>query len=127
VLGVTANGTLLLAVNMRSQGGVSSFGASVMEVNDQLQNPTNMVQATFPISTSEHSGMTCDWRHFFLLESDWNFYMYGGIVTYNNTPTLVIFQITDYPDIVDPDPYGYHFVPKSGLKPTKLTLSVTPL
>jgi hypothetical protein len=127
VLGVTANNTLLLGVYGRAQGGVSSFGVSVMEVNDQLQNPTNMVQASFPISTSENSGQIGGWRNFFLLESDWNFYVYGGIVTYNNTPTLVIFQVTDYPDIVDPDPYGYYVVPQSGLKPTKLTLSVTPL
>jgi hypothetical protein len=127
VLGVTANNTLLLGVYGRSQGGVSSFGVSVLEVNDTLGNPTNKVEASFPISTSEYSTSMCGWRYFFLDESDWNFYVYGGIITYNGTPTLVIFQITDYPDIVDPDPYGYLIVPKSGLKPTKLTLSVTPL
>jgi len=127
VLGVTANNTLLLGVFGRSMTSITEIGVSVMEVNDVLQNPTNMVEAKFPISTSEYSGYLEGWREFVLLESDWNFYVYGGIITYNNVPTLVLFQVTDYPNIVDPDPYGYHFIPRSGLRPTKLTLTVTPL
>ena len=127
ILGVTPNNTLLLGVFGHADGGVSSFGVSVLEVNDTLGAPRNKVEASFPISTNERTSLLAGWRHFFLLESDWNLYMYAGVITYNNTPTLVIFQITDYPDIIDPNPYGYYVVPRSGLRPTKLTLSVTPL
>ena len=127
VLGIRADGRLQLLVYGRSWGAVDSFGVSCLDVDNTLGTPQNLVQAIVPISTTEFNANFPGWVHAFLLESDWNYYVWAGVSTQEGAPTNVVFRVRDVPDLPDPDPYGYILVPRTGLIPTVLTLTVTPL
>jgi len=122
VLGVRSDGKLQLIVYGRSWGSVSSFGVSCLDVDDTLGTPANLVEKIQSISTSEYSARMTNWVDVFLLESDWNYYVWAGTITVNDSPTNVVFRISGVPDLVDYDPYGYILVPRTGLIPTNLTL-----
>jgi hypothetical protein len=127
VLGVRSDGKLQLLVYGKAWGSVDSFGVSCLDVNNTLGSPANLVQASVPISTSVYSWSPQGWVNAFLLESDWNYYVYGCTIPQDTTPTNVVFRVREVPDLPDPDPYGYYLVPKTGIIPTVLTLTVTPL
>jgi len=127
VLGVRADGRLQLLVYGKAWGGVDSIGVSCLDVNNTLGTPANLVQATVPDSTAEFSAQIQGWVNAFLLESDWNYYVWTGASTQAGAPNNVVFRVRDVPDLPDPDPYGYILVPRTGLIPTVLTLTVTPL
>jgi hypothetical protein len=127
VLGVRSDGKLQLLVYGKAMGGVTSFGVSCLDVDNTLGSPANLVQASVPVSTSAYSVFIPGFINAFLLESDWNYYVYGGTVLQDSTPTNIVFRVREVPDLPDPDPYGYYLVPKTGLIPTALTLTVTPL
>ena len=127
VLGVRADGRLQLLVYGKAWGGVDSIGVSCLDVNNTLGTPANLVQATVPYSTAEFSAQIQGWVNALLLESDWNYYVWAGVSTQAGAPNNVVFRVRDVPDLPDPDPYGYILVPRTGLIPTVLTLTVTPL
>jgi hypothetical protein len=127
VLGVRSDGKLQLLVYGKSWGLVDGFGVSCLDVNNTLGSPANLVQASVPISTSAFSAYLQGWVNAFLLESDWNYYVYGGTILQDSTPINVVFRVREVPDLPDPDPYGYYLVPRTGIIPTVLTLTVTPL
>lgn len=123
VLGVRSDGRLQLIVYGKSWGGVSSFGVSCLDVNDTLGDPANLVENSVSIDTSELSAHMRDRIFVFLLEDDWNYYVWGGTQTIDGSPTNVVFRVSGVPDLPDPDPYGYILVPKTGLIPTNLALT----
>jgi hypothetical protein len=127
VLGVRSDGKLQLLVYGKAWTGVNSFGVSCLDVNNTLGSPANLVQASVPIPTSVYNWSPLGWVNAFLLESDWNYYVYGGTILQDSTPINVVLKVREVPDLPDPDPYGYYLVPKTGLIPTVLTLTVTPL
>jgi hypothetical protein len=127
VLGVRSDGKLQLLVYGKAWGGVDSIGVSCLDVNNTLGSPANLVQASVPISTSARSFSPQGWVNAFLLESDWNYYVYGCTILQDSTPINVVFKVREVPDLPDPDPYGYYLVPKTGIIPTTLALTVIPL
>jgi hypothetical protein len=85
-----------------------------------------MVEAQLPVSTSEQAGYINNPTVAFIDENTYDILIYGGVITYNGTPTLFLFRISDLPDM-NYDPFNLVPIPKSGLIPTRLMLDVAPL
>jgi len=127
VLGVrSSDNRLILAMYGYPNTQCSTWGVSVVDTDDKLQNPANLVEAKVPISTSESAGYLVSPYMMFLDENTYDVFAYGGVITYSNQPTMFLFDIGDLPDM-HYDPFNLVPIPKSGLIPTTLTLSVNPL
>jgi len=127
VLGIrTSDNRILLATYAEPITSCSTWGVGVVDTNDQLQNPANLVEAKVPISTSEQAGHLNGPNTVLLDENTYDIYVYGGVITYNNQPTMFLFDIGQLPDM-HYDPFNVLPIPTSGLIPTTLTLNVTPL
>lgn len=127
ILGIrTSDNRILLATYAHPWNNSSTWGVAVVDVDDKLQNPANMVEAQLPVSTSEQAGYINNPTVAFIDENTYDILIYGGVITYNGTPTLFLFRISDLPDM-NYDPFNLVPIPKSGLIPTRLMLDVAPL
>jgi len=127
VLGVrTSDNRIMLATYGHPWTNCSTWGVGVVDTNDQLQNPANLVEAKVPVSTSEQAGYIDNPSIAFLNENTYDILIYGGVITYNGQPTLFLFDIGQLPDM-HYDPFNIVPVPTTGLIPTNLTLNITPL
>ncbi|MEM3753518.1 MAG: hypothetical protein QW778_02880 [Candidatus Micrarchaeaceae archaeon] len=127
ILGVrTSDNRIMLATYGHPWTNCSTWGVGVVDTDDKLQNPANLVEAKVPVSTSEQAGYIGNPSIAFLDENTYDILIYGGVITYNGQPTLFLFDIGQLPDM-HYDPFNIVPVPKSGLIPTTLTLNVTPL
>jgi len=104
-----------------------SEGFQLITTNDTFGSPTKVASATYNITTSDYI-VGDERRCVFLWEDDWCYYAPSTIIAGSPNDTwkwgkldLSGTGITMSQD----DPYGTIIVPKSGLLPTTLTLTVT--
>lgn len=131
-LGITSDNKiawLLIGGNWcdNDSGTAFSEGFQLVTTDDTFGSPTKIVSATYDIADSDYR--TGDERRcVFLWEDDWCYYAPNTIVSSSPNDNwkwgkldLSGTGIT----ITQDDPYGTIIVPKSGLVPTTLTLTVT--
>jgi len=131
-LGITSDNKiawLLIGGNWANNvsGTAVNEGFQLVTTDDTFGTPTKVTSATYDIADSDYR--TGDERRcIFLWENDWCYYAANSIV--GSSPNdnwkwgkldLAGTGIT----ITQDDPYGTIIVPKSGLLPTTLTLTVT--
>jgi hypothetical protein len=127
VIGVrSSDNRLILAMYGYPNTQCSTWGVSVVDTNDKLQNPANLVESTVPISTDESAGYLVSPYMMFLDENTYDVLAYGGVITYDNQPTMFLFDIGDLPDM-HYDPFNLIPISKSGMTPTTLELNAIPL